>query len=206
MASGDFSRVNWDTLLHSTKREAYGADGQLRSFQDRTTGVEVPTVATWGTRLALMAPTRAAAKAALDRVEGRSPTEVLLSESQAYGDLYGVLRGSALGFVFRPNAPLPARLQSAARSVEFNLDASPELLLKVRVQGDDPSRLRELGQALTEALAQQLSETTGSPTAERLEAAQVTVREKQVDLDVTIPLGVLKRQLGACGQDGGAPH
>ncbi len=201
MGSGDFSRVNWDTLLPLTQREAYGADGQLRSFHDKTTSAEVPTFATWGSKLALVARTRAAARAALDRVEGGSPTEVLLGESQAYGDLYGVLRGSVLGFAFgRPNAPLSAQLQSAARRVEFNLDATRDLRLVARVQGDDPGRLRELGQALTEALAQQ-------PTAEGLDGAQVTVGERQVDVEVTIPLAVLRRQLAAtCGQDGGAPH
>ncbi len=201
MASGDFSRVNWDTLLPFTTRETYGTDGHLRSFYTGATGAEVPVFATWGTKLALMAPTRQAAMATLDRVEGRSRTEALLSESQAYGALSGMLRGTALRFVFGPpNTPLSAHLQAAARSVEFHLDAKSDLLLVARVRGDDPGRLRALAQALTDALAQQLSEATGSRTAELLERAQMMVRGNEVDLEVTVPLDVLRRQLDACGQ------
>jgi hypothetical protein len=200
MASGDFSRVNWDTLLSFTTRETYGTDGQLRSSHTGAVGAEVPVFATWGTKLALLAPTRGAARAALDRVEGRSRTEALLSESEAYGDVYGMLRGTALRFLFGPSSPpLSAHLQAAARSVEFHLDATGDLLLVATVRGDDPGRLRALAQALTDALAQQVSEAAGSRTAEFLERAQVTVRANEVDLEVTIPLDVLRKQLGACG-------
>ena len=201
MASGDFSRVNRDALLPFTTHETYRTDGQLRSSHTGAIGAEAPVFATWGTKLALMAPTREAAMAALDRVEGRSHTEALLSESVAYGDLYGMLRGTALRFVFGPpDTPLSAHVQAAARSVEFHLDATRDLLLLARVRGDDPGRLRALAQALTDALAQQLSEATGSRTAELLERAQVMVRGNEVDLEVTIPHDVLKRQLGACRQ------
>jgi hypothetical protein len=202
VASGDFSRVNWDSLLASTTAEAYGADGQLRSAQP---GADGPVFATWGAQLVVMAQSRAAAMAVLDRIEGRSPTGPLLSDNQAYGDMYGVLTGAALSTVFGPpNTPLSAQVQSAARSVEFHLDATRDVGLTATVTGDDPVQLQDLGRALGGAIALQRSQAVlrgDTVTAELLEYAQVSARDGQVDLEVAVPFEVLRKLLASCGRE-----
>jgi hypothetical protein len=208
MASGDFSRVNWDTLLASTTAEPHGTQGQLRSAHTGAVGAEGPVLATWGTELVVMAPTRAAAMATLDRIEGRGPTEALLGEDQAYGDVYGVLTGAALTSAFGPpNTLLSAQVQSAARRVEFHLDATHDVDLVATVTGDDSGHLQDLGRALGSALALQRSQavTAGDlVTAALLKSAQVTTRGSTVELEVGVPFEVVRELLASCGREAAA--
>jgi len=204
VASGDFSRVNWDTLLSSTSVEPYGNEGQLRRLQTGVSRGEVATLAVWGNQLLVMAPSRADAMAVLDRIEGRSPTGPLLSDNQAYGDMYGVVSGTALSSLFGPpTSPLSAQVQSVARSVELHLDATRDVGLVATVTGDDPGQLTDLGRALGGALALQRSQallTGDTVTAELLEYAQVSPRGNKVEVEVAVPLEVLRKLLASCGQ------
>jgi hypothetical protein len=205
VASGDFSRVNWATLFSSTTVEPYGDEGQLRSLHTGANGVEEPVFATWGSQLLVMAKSRADAVAVLDRIEGRSPTGPLLSDNQAYGDMYGVVTGTALSSLFGPpTSPLSAQVQSAARSVELHLDATRDVGLVATVTGDDPGQLKDLGRALGGALALQRSQallTGDAVTAELLEYAQVSPRgSNKVEVEVAVPLEVLRKLLASCGQ------
>jgi hypothetical protein len=204
VVSGDFSRVNWNTLLASTTAEPYGEEGHLHSTHTGAVGAEGPVFGSWGTQLLVMAPSRGAAMAVLDRIEGRSPTGPLLSDNQAYGDMYGVLTGVALSSVFGPpNTPLSAQVQSAARSVELHLDATRDVGLVATVTGDDPGQLQDLGRALGGAIALERSQavlTGDTMAAELLEYAQVTTAGGKVDVEVAVPFEVLRKLLASCGR------
>lgn len=200
--SGDFSRMRWDGMAGSA--EPYGAQGEIRSLGASPDGGEGPVLASWGTQLVMVSPSRAVAMATLDRIEGRGPSAQLLGDDQAYGDAYGVVTGGALGELFGAgDSPLSAQLQSAARNVEFHLDATEDVGLVATATGDDPDRLQDLGKAVGGAVALSRSEAIlrgDTLTAELLEYAQVTPRGQKVDLELSLPLATLKKMLANCGQ------
>jgi hypothetical protein len=203
--SGDFSRVKWDAMVGSA--EPYGEAGQLHSMGPQASGAEGPVLATWGTQLVMVSPSRAVAIASLDRIEGRSPTAQLLSDNQAYGDMYGVLSGTALGSLLGPpGSPLAVQLGSAASSVEFHLDATHDLGLVATASGDDPAKLQDLGKAFGGAIALSRSEAVlrgDAVTAELLESAQVAPSGATINLEMAIPLEVLRKLLASCGRTPG---
>jgi hypothetical protein len=160
-------------------------------------------LATWGNQLVLIAPTQEAARATLDRIEGRSPTGQLLGDNQAYGDVYGVLSGAALGQMLGPaDSPLAAQFEGAARSVELHLDATRDVELVATVSGDDPAQLGDLGRALGGGLAAARARavlTGDTSAAELLEYAQVVPGSEKFRLEMAVPFEVLKSMLAFCG-------
>jgi hypothetical protein len=203
--SGDFSRLKWDAIagLANVSVEPYGTAGQIRSFGPTADGGPGPAVATWGSQLVLIAPTPAAAQATLDRIEGRSPTGQLLSDTQAYGDVYGMLSGAALGEMLGPaDTPLSAQLQAAAQSVELHLDATRDVGLVATVRGQDSAQLEDLGRALGGALAAARAKavlTGDTEAASLLEYAQVFPRGDNLRLEMAVPFEVLQSMLAFCG-------
>jgi hypothetical protein len=199
--SGDFSRAKWDAMPGLDSPEAYGSASQIRGLQGDADGGQV--LATWGNQLAFFAPSREAAIATLDRIEGRSPSGQLLGDDQAYGDMYGVLSGSALQKMFgSDDGPLGAQLRAATRSVELHLDASHDVGLVADMSGDDASQLSDLGKTLGGALAVARAKavaTGDNETAEFLEYAQVVPGQK-LSLELAIPLEAVKKRLAFCGR------
>lgn len=201
--SGDFSRAKWDAMPGLESSVPYGDSSQIRSFRIDADGGTGPVLATWGNQLAFVAPSKTAAMATLDRIEGRSPSGPLLSDDQAYGDMYGVLTGSTLGRMFGPDdGPLAAQLQAAASSIELHLDATRDVGLVADVKGDDASRLQDLGKAVGGALAMARGRAVASgdtDTAELLEYARVVPGEK-LSLELAIPFEEVRKRLAFCGR------
>jgi hypothetical protein len=202
--SGDFSRVRWDTLFGSDGGEPYGSSSQIRSLGALEDGGVTSALAIWGNQLVLIAPTRAAAMATVDRIEGRSPIGQLLSDDQAYGDMYGVVSGAALGQMLGPtDSPVTAQLQSAARSVELHLDATRDVGLVATVTGDNSAQLQDLGKTLggSIALARARAVMSGDTVAaELLEYAQVTPGSEKLNLEMAVPFEVLQSMLAFCSR------
>lgn len=202
--SGDFSRAKWDAIPGLGPVEPYGTSSQIRSSD--ADGGASPVLATWKNQLVLVAPTRAAAQATLDRIEGRSPAGQLLSDNQAYGDVYGVLSGAALGRMLGPNPdPLAAQLDAVAKSVELHLDATRDVGFVATVSGDDSPQLQDLGRALGGALAAARMNAAlkgDTETARLLEYAQVFPGGENLRLEVAIPFEVLQSLLAFCSGKG----
>ncbi len=200
--SGDFRRAQWDSIPGLGSVEAYGTSSQIRSFGATADGGTSTVLATWGSQLVLIAPSKAAAQATLDRIEGRSPTGQLLGDNQAYGDVYGMLSGAALGQMLGPaNSPLATQLQTAARSVELHLDASRDVGLVATVTGEDSAQLQDLGKALGGALAAARTKAVlsgDSEAAQLLEFAQVFPGGEKLRMEVAVPFEVLESMLAFC--------
>jgi hypothetical protein len=204
VVSGDFARAQWDSVFGAGSVEAYGDGSQIRTFGPQPDGGPNPlVVATWGNHLVLLASTRDAAMASLDRIEGRAPTGQLLSDDQAYGDVYGVLGGTALGELLAPaGSALASQLQGAARSLELHLDATHDVQLVATVSGDDAAQLSDLGRALGGGLATARAKALlegDTEAAELLEYAEVVRGQKKFDLEMAVPFEVLKSMLAFCG-------
>jgi hypothetical protein len=203
--SGDFSRVQWEAMASAA--EPYGAQGQIRTLDAQASGSEGPVLATWGTQLVMVSPSRAVAMATLDRIEGRSPTAQVLSDNQAYGDMYGVVSGAAFGSLFGSGSPLSAQLQSAASSVEFHLDATHDVGLVATASGDDADKLQDLSKTFGGAIALARSQAVlrgDTVAAELLESAEVqSSGGRTVELEMAVPLEVLRTLLASCGQTTG---
>jgi hypothetical protein len=201
--SGDFSRVHWDTSVGvGDGAEAYGTSSQIRTFAQAPDGGVPSVLSIWSNQLVIISPTREAAMATLDRVEGRTPTGQLLSDNQAYGDVYGVLSGNVLEKMLdEADSPLAAQIQDAVRSVELHLDATRDVGLVATLSGDNESQLTDLGKALGGALALARTKaalTGDTVTAELLDYAEVTPRGSKVNLEMALPFAVLQKMLAFC--------
>jgi hypothetical protein len=203
VVSGDFSRARWDALFAGTTPAPYGSQGQLYrlSAADGGTG---PVMAAWGNQLLVVSSDEAAARASLDRVEGRGLTGGGLTDAQAYGDVYGTLGGEQLAALFEPaNDSLSAQVRNAAKRVELHLDATRDVGLVAQVTGDDASRLELLGKALGGTLAAARARALASgdtESAELLEFARVVPGGESFSLELAVPFEVLQARLAFCGR------
>lgn len=208
VVTGDFSRAQWNALFGMGSVEPYGDGSQIRTLQGPEDGGPPAIFATWGDHLVLLAGTREAAMAALDRIEGRAPVGQLLSDTQAYGDVYGVLDGAALSQVLGPaDSPLATQLQAAARSMEIHLDATHDVDAVATVSGDDATQLADLGRTLAGGLAAARAKALLSgdtSTAELLEYAEVVPGREKFNLEMALPFPALESMLAFCSQRGGA--
>jgi hypothetical protein len=205
VASGNFSQARWDELLGPNSSEPYGTSGQIHTLPNSGDGG--PVVATWNSQLVLFAPSREAGLAMLDRLDGRGPVGQLLSDDQAYGDVYGVIGSAALGAVLtRDNSPLGAQLREAVSSIDLHVDATRDVGLVATLSGDDTSRLQDLGATLGGALAVARAEavaTGDAVTAQLLEAARVIPNGSTFQLELAIPLETFQGWLAFCGRKEG---
>jgi hypothetical protein len=203
VVSGDFSRARWDALFAETPATPYGSQGQLYRMS-AADGGSGPVVAAWGNQLLVVSSDEAAARASLDRVEGRGQTGRVLTDEQAYGDVYGVLGGEHLSALFEPaDGSLGAQVRNVAKRVELHLDATRDVGLVAQVQGDDASGLELLGKALggTLAAARARALATGdTESAELLEFARVVPGGKTFSLELAVPFEVLQARLAFCGR------
>jgi hypothetical protein len=206
VATGHFRDVHWDQVLAGQSTTRYGDQG-FYTLVPSDGGT--PMVATrWGDQLFAIDEGVDAARARIDRIEGRgTPPPPLLGEAQTYGDAYGVidphLLGGFLGDLIPNQAPLQSRLLSAATSLEFHLDASHDLALTAEVHGKDPAALDELAQSLSSAftLWRLFAKTHNQPElAALLDQAKVTPGNGSFSIQLALPLDILRDKLANCGK------
>jgi hypothetical protein len=206
VASGDFRDVHWDQVLAGQTTTRYGDQG---SYTLVSSDAGTPMVATcWGDQLFAIDEGPDAARARIDRIEGRgAPPTPLLAEAQTYGDAYGVidphLLGGFLGDLIPDQAPLQSRLLSAATSLEFHLDASHDLALTAEVRGKDVAALDELARSLDSAFAlwRRYAQTHNQPElAALLDQAKVTPGTGSFSVQLALPLETLRDKLANCAK------
>jgi len=206
VVSGNFSRARWDQLFAGAIPTAYGTKGQLFALPSADGG-SGPVVAAWSGQLLAVTPGEAAARATLDRIEGRLPAGQVLRDDQAYGDVYGVLKGERLAALVGPgDGPLAGPVLDAAKSVEFHLDATRDVGLVASVSGDDPERLTDLGKALGGALSAARARAAAAgrtDDAQLLEFARVVPGRESFGLEMAVPYEVLQARLAHCGRPPG---
>ena len=206
VVSGNFSRARWDQLFAGAIPTAYGTRGQLFALPSADGG-SGPVVAAWSGQLLAVTPGEAAARATLDRIEGRLPAGQVLRDDQAYGDVYGLLKGERLAALVGPaDGPLAGPVLDAAKSVEFHLDATRDVGLVASVSGDDPERLTDLGKALGGALSAARARAAAAgrtDEAQLLEFARVVPGRESFGLEMAVPYEVLQARLAHCGRPPG---
>jgi hypothetical protein len=203
--TGQFAGLHWNDLFDGATPTSYGDQGNL---YDIVADGGVALVATrWGDQLFGVSSDAAGARAMVDRLEGRGVTEApILSDQQAYGDAYGVMGASMVAALLEKIMPpeqsaLRTRLESAASSIEFHLDASNDLALTAEVQGSDPAALSDLAHSLGAAFSvwRMYAQANSQPElAALLDQADVKPGDGRFEVHLALPLKVLQARFADC--------
>jgi hypothetical protein len=164
----------------------------------------VTTVGTWGSQMLLLGQDRAGLQASLDRLESSGPRQPgVLTEDQAYGEVYGVLTPDVLAeLVGREDAALGQTLRDSARSVSLHADVSHDVGLVADIGGEDATRTEDLRRALGGALSlgrMQAQARGREEEAQLLDQARVTRSEDgKFRLQAGLPYEYLSRVFKDC--------
>jgi len=206
VATGDFHDVHWDQVFPGQSPTRYGDRG---SYYDVAADGGTRMVAMrWGEQLLSIDGSVDAARARIDRLEGRgTPQPSPLGEAQTYGDAYGIveplLLGGFLGDLMPDQSALQSRLLSAATSLEFHLDASKDVALTAEIRGRDASALSALGTSLGAAfgLWRLYAQTHHQPElAALLDQAKVTNNAGTLSVQLALPFEILRARFANCGK------
>ncbi|HYV45242.1 MAG TPA: hypothetical protein VFA20_10295 [Myxococcaceae bacterium] len=215
VVSGHFANARWDDLFKQHATSGKYGDGAT-VYHPNAVEMELPdgghvtrqpseSLATWGGQMLLVGDNEEALRAMVDRVEGRSIVEQpLLTESQTFGEIYGVISADDLAKIFPSDqADLAERFRSVAQRIEVHVDTSSDVGIVADVQGVDTSQVEDLGKSLGAALsvarlgAQQQEE---KDLSELLDLAKVKPDGDRFKVEMAIPLEMLEKQLSKCGE------
>src|SRR5262249_41267929 len=104
---------------------------------------------------AMLTGSREDIKQAVDRLEGRGSTEApVLSDSDAYGEVYGLLKTDAVAQLFDGVDPkLSELVKTAAQSVQLHGDAMHDVGVVADMKGTDAQQVAELRKLFGGAVA-----------------------------------------------------
>lgn len=204
VVSGTFEKARWDRLEAdgAVAAEPYGEAGRLYRDRGAGQGSGAAVLARWRDQVVLLAPDAAAARRAVDQLEGRVEPPRPIDETLAYGEVYGVIPGEAVRRLFpASDQDLGARLAAAASRVELHVDAMEDVAAVVRVDGQDAAALSDLARALGGAVAAgrlQAQASGDGRLAELLDAARVVPEDGRFSLEVAVPVATLERWFDRC--------
>lgn len=213
LLTGDFKTAKWGDLFQHAPGDLYGDDAELYQISPPVPdgGAPPPAFASavWNNQLVYLGKSSDDARAAIDRVEGRIPTEPLISESQTYGEVYGVLGVDQFAKLFPPEqAELAQKFAAAAQQVELHVDARNDVGLQASIHGSDAQQVEDLGKSLAGMLSAARLEAKASgedDLAQLLDFARVRPDGSSFSLEMALPLDYLKKQLAWCHPDAGTP-
>jgi hypothetical protein len=172
--TGDLKDTRWMDALareRAPQRAAYGPHGELFEVvsDDGTTTETLAGV--WKGQLLIFDRHRdtAQVKRVLDRLDGAGPSrESALAETQAFGELYGVVKSDGLrqppfDEFLRLDDQLGGTLRRQARQIELHMDISSDVGLVADIQGtgEAGSETLRLGTSATLALARKVGRAAG---------------------------------------------
>ncbi|MBK9517931.1 MAG: hypothetical protein IPO09_11345 [Anaeromyxobacter sp.] len=197
--SGTFDAAHWERLEQQAEATPYGDEGRL--YRDRGKA-GAPVLARWRDQVVVFSPDEAAARLAVDQLEGRAEAPPPLDGDLAYGEVYGVIPGAAVQRLFSSrDAELGARLAAAASRVELHVDAMQDVAAVVRVNGEDGAALSDLARSLGGAIAAgrlQAQATGDARLADLLDAARVVDEDGRFSLELALPADSLERWFEGC--------
>lgn len=213
LLTGDFKSAKWDDLFQHASGSAYGDQARMyeldRPGPDGGVGQSPLTSAVWDDQLVYVGQSEEDARAAIDRVEGRAPSEPLLTENQTYGEVYGVLGMEQFKDLFPPEqAALAQKFAAAAQQVELHVDARSDVGIQASIKGADPQQVEDLGRSLAGMLSAARLEAKAKgedQLAQLLDFARVNPDGNAFSLEMALPLDYLKQQLAWCHADAGTP-
>lgn len=204
MVTGDFSGLKWPD---DAPAEKYG-DAQLHRRTRRDGSEE--TSAVWRGQ-AVMMGTAEDVKAAIDRLEGRAGVneQPVLRDSNAYGEMYGVLKPDGFARMFESTDPKLAEfIRTAAQSVELHVDAMHDVGMVANVKGSDPAKTDELRRMMGGAIAAARARMTAegkTEAADVLDLSRIMAPKgdsSQFTMELGLPYDMLKGQLEKCAAEG----
>ncbi len=146
MADIDFARF----VPEATSRAPRA--GVKRLDVDRPDGRGELHLAVWHDAILLVSKEGSLVETAVQRLDtGGSGAKGALAESEAYGEIYGIVGADDLEALAPPE--LKGRLREVAAHAEVHVDAIDEVLLVVDMQGSDASQVLDLGKSMGAAMA-----------------------------------------------------
>ncbi|MEZ4295495.1 MAG: hypothetical protein R3B70_11010 [Polyangiaceae bacterium] len=199
---GNFDEATFDPEIWSSR--SYGENGTI--YENRENG---RVVAMWGDDMMIASGRTDEAEPVedtIDRLESQDPEQKsILHDSEAYGDIYGVLSPDDLARMMPSDQEaLAARVQEIVQKVGVHVDASEDVAITADVEGPGGQDLDDLSRAFGAALAAgrfKAKNDGDEKLAELLDYARVKQpRGGQFSLDVALPIELMK-QLGPCRKD-----
>ena len=204
--TGHFGEADWDTMFPDAARSARGEQGRIYELPLTGRPGESPRAfGAWGNSMVIMG-TPEEVEAAIDRLEGRGPQGTpIVDASQAYGEVYGVIGGETLAMMLGRDGAfggeLPPELRDAASRLELHADTRSDVGMVARFQGEDPTRVEELGKTFNGLLsvARAKAQIEGEEEAVRLlDMAKVSHGEAGFDLQLAVPQSFLEEMAERC--------
>ncbi|HEY4121030.1 MAG TPA: hypothetical protein VGM56_24370 [Byssovorax sp.] len=190
-------------------RDRVGADATTHDH-DGTTVYEITReegqpmfAAVWQKSLVLASDDGATVERALDRLDAGGAGKLAIDESEAYGEIYGVLGPAAIARV------VPEDLADRARDVTtratVHADASDDVLLVADVEGADAKKIEDLGKSIGAAMAVgrlQAKNEGRDDMVQLLDASRVRpYGEGRLRAEVAIPTEVLTAHMKGCRKE-----
>ena len=212
IVSGNFGNKQLKELLtqRATTNYDYGDGARLfepsgeRTMPDGTVRRrDMGSMGLWNDQMLVFGRTPDGVKEVIDRVEGRGPDEPsVITEDKTYGEMYGVIGVEQLKRMFPPEQrELAERLAEVAENVEVHMDVRSDFAMTAQVKGVDAGKVTDLGKSLGGALsmARMQAQTQGkNELARLLDFAAVKPNGQQFNLELAVPLEVIKEQLAFC--------
>ena len=206
MLTGDFKKTDFATLMQAGNRRQFGPNSELFS-RDLADGGAGEQMGLWKGQVLVVGEKPEDVTAVLDRLDGNGDPDAkhVLSEADSYGEMYGVLKAAPLAEGLSEQNPELARLlEESAGSIKLHADVTHDVGVVADVEGNDPSKTRDLRKAFGTALtlARLQAEAKGDKNAaEVLGYARVAAAEgdsASFRLEAGLPYEFLEKQLKAC--------
>lgn len=206
MISGDFAKTDFKELTGARDSRQFGPNAEMFT-RYRADGGFLNEFAVWKNQVMVLGADREEIAAIIDRMDGKGdPDEKrALTEADAYGEVYGIVKPEQLSRGLEKENPQLAQLLSeAATQVKLHADVSHDVGVVAEVQGDNPSKTQDLRKALGTALtlAKLQAEAKGEKgQAEVLGFARVEKAQgggSTFSLEAGLPYEFLERQLKEC--------
>jgi hypothetical protein len=185
----------------------------VKQYGTRAKLVELPgrgaddVIGVWNDQLLVAAKDEASTKALLDRLDrGEAPRNSALTESMAYGELYGVLNGQALGDLFGDDdQQVRDVLVSATKGLKLHVDVGHDVGVVADVEANDPARTDELRRTIGSvmSLARLRAQSRGrTQESELLDLAKVRGGDSSggFRVEAGVPHEMMKSMLTQCVQ------
>jgi hypothetical protein len=186
----------------------YGPNARLI---EPPSGSRLGVAGVWRDQLLVMGTDVAQTKALLDRLErGEAPARPALTDSLAYGEVYGVLKPAVLGELFADADPaLRELLMSTTKGLTLHADVGHDLGLVGDLEANDATKADELRRALGSfiSLARLQAQQRGrTEEANLLDLAKVRSGDGRggFRLEAGVPHELMKSMLADCVKRGKA--
>ncbi len=199
LLTGDFRNADWKRVMPVDAEQDWGPNAKLSVSHRRDGGEDY--VGVWRQQVLVAGSDREHVTAALDRLDGKGSAGTALPASEAYGEVYGVIRGRQLAEMLEGAPELSSLLKDSNVSLRLHADVSRDVGMVADVDGAG-QQLDDLRRALAGALsvARLKAKAEGKDTqAQVLDLAKVHGAEgESFRLEAGLPYALLEGPLREC--------